>query len=169
MNFMNFVTDKLEKGNFVIGVYLDIIKAFDCVNFQILFQKLSKYGIRGQVLDLIKNYLSNRKQKVKLIDEIGSITFSELRRINCGVPKGSVLGPLLFLIYVSDLRHASNLFHAITFADDTNLFTAAPTLNSLCDSVNIELDKVKTWLHCNRLCLNVSKQVFNYIPRKQLA
>lgn len=163
---MDYVTDELEKGNYVVGVYLDIKKAFDCVNFEILYNKLIKYGIRGQSLKLIKSYLTNRKQKVKLTDENGTDVFSELSSITCGVPQGSVLGPLLFLIYVNDLQNASNLFHAITFADDTNLFMAAPCMVTLCDSVNTELKNIKTWLDSNRLCLNVSKTCFQLYTKK---
>ena len=166
INFMDFVTNELEKGSFVIGVYLDIKKAFDCVNYQILYKKLSKYGIRGQSLALIKDYLTNRKQKVKLMDEYGTAIFSELRNVTCGVPQGSVLGPLLFLVYVNDLQSASSLFHTITFADDTNLFMAAPTVKMLCERVNMELDRVKTWLNCNRLCLNVSKTCYQLYSRR---
>ena len=73
--------------------------------------------------------------------------------ISCGVPQGSVLGPLLFLLCVNDLQNAPNLFRTITFADDTNLFMATPSAEVLCDKVNSELDKIKPWLDCNRLCL----------------
>ena len=168
ITFMDFVTDELEKGNHVIGVYLDIQKAFDCVNFQILFRKLIKYGIRGKSLELIQNYLTNRKQKVKLEDENGAVVFSDLRSITCGVPQGSVLGPLLFLIYINDLQNASSLFRAITFADDTNLFMAAPSLENLCDSVNSELDKIKIWFDSNRLSINVSKTCFQLYSKRSL-
>ena len=77
IKFMNYATDKLEKGKFAIWVYLDIKKAFDCFNFQILLKKLSKYGIRGRTLELIQNYLRNRKEKAKLADDNGVTVFSE--------------------------------------------------------------------------------------------
>ena len=168
MNFMDFVTDELEKGNSIIGVYLDIKKAFDSVNFEILFKKLTRYGIRGQPLALIQDYLTNRKQKVKLVDGNGTAIYSELRNVTCGVPQGSVLGPLLFLIYINDLQNASNLFHVITFADDTNLFMSAPSIEFLCETVNLELDKVKTWLDSNRLCLNVSKTCYQLYSKRSI-
>ena len=168
INFMDYVTEELEKGNSIIGVYLDIKKAFDSVNFQILFKKLSRYGIRGQPLALIQSYLTNRKQKVKLIDGNGTAIYSELRNVTCGVPQGSVLGPLLFLIYINDLQNASGQFHVITFADDTNLFMSAPSTESLCNSVNMELQKVKTWLDCNRLCLNVSKTCYQLYTKRTI-
>ena len=165
---MDYATDELEKGNFVIGVYLDIKKAFDCVNFQILFEKLSKYGIRGKALELIQNYLKNRKQKVKLADDNGAVVFSELRGITCGVPQGSVLGPLLFLIYINDLHNASSLFRAITFADDTNLFMTAPSMQSLFQSANTELVKIQAWFESNRLCINVSKTCFQLYSKRSI-
>ena len=168
IKFMDYATDELEKGNFVVGVYLDIKKAFDCVNFQILFKKLSKYGIRGKALELIQNYLRNRKQKVKLADDNGAMVFSELRNITCGVPQGSVLGPLLFLIYINDLQNASALFRVITFADDTNLFMAAPSMQSLFQNVNMELDKIQAWFESNRLSINVSKTCFQLYSKRPI-
>ena len=166
LNFIDYATDELENGNFVMGVYLDIKKAFDCVNFEILFAKLNKYGIRGQSLALLQDYLTNRKQKVKLLDDNGTTIFSDERDITCGVPQGSVLGPLLFLIYVNDFQNATSLFHTITFADDTNLFMASPSIELLCDSVNLELEKIKTWLDCNRLNLNVSKTYYQLYTKR---
>ena len=166
MNFIDFVADEKEKGNFVLGIYVDIKKAFDSVNFQILFKKLQKYGIRGNSLNLIKSYLSNRKQRVKVIDSEGGIFLSDFRNITCGVPQGSVLGPLLFLLYVNDLQNASNVFRTITYADDTNLFISGSQLDILCNTANCELKKLKTWCDSNRLCLNISKTCFQLYSSK---
>ena len=154
ITFIDYATHELEQGKYVMGVYLDIKKAFDSVNHSILFQKLQKYGIRGTSLQLIKSYLRSRYQKVKLLDSQGNKITSENKPITCGVPQGSVLGPLLFLLYVNDLKNASEIFRTITFADDTNLFISHNHLPELCNLVNSELEKVLQWFHCNRICLN---------------
>jgi len=166
INFVDYVTDEKEKGNFVLGIYCDIKKAFDSVNFAILYKKLEKYGIRGRALDLIKSYLTNRKQRVKIMKPTGEIILSDVSDVTCGVPQGSVLGPLLFLIYVNDLQNVSPLFRTITFADDTNLFAVGPNLDTLCTSVNVELGLLKNWFDCNRLCLNISKTCFQLYTSK---
>ena len=168
LNFVDLVSGELEKGNHVIGVFLDIKKAFDSVNFSILFKKMSKYGIRGKALDLIKSYLSNRKQRVKLTDKKGNCVLPNLKNVSCGVRQGSLLGPLLFLIYVNDLQHASNASKIITFADDTNLFMSHPSLEALGIMANQELEKLKRWFLSNRLCLNISKTSFQIYSKKRL-
>ena len=145
LNFVDFATSELEQGNNVLGIYLDIKKAFDSVNYIILFKKLDKYGIRGKPLELIKSYLSNRCQRVKLIDPNGNKILSDEKAINCGVPQGSVLGPLLFLLYVNDLKNASDVFRVITFADDTNLCLAHHNIDYLCNLANDEVSKVISW------------------------
>ena len=114
--------DNADKNTYTIGVFLDLSKAFDTVNHKILLHKLHHYGIRGNAHKWFTSYLTNRKQCV----EINS-TKSDWLPISCGVPQGSVLGPLLFLIYINDLHSASaQLTHVtpIMFADDTNVFHA---------------------------------------------
>ena len=166
LTFVDYVTNELKQGKYVLGIYLDIKKAFDSVNHEILFQKLHKYGIRGNSLRLIKSYLSNRCQCVKLVDSKGNRIISNHKQITCGVPQGSVLGPLLFLLYVNDLKNASTILRTITFADDTNIFLSHIHLNDLCNIANTELEKVLQWFHCNRLCLNVLKTSYQLYTKK---
>ena len=112
--------DKLSRSiddrQLTIGVFVDLAKAFDTVNHQVLLAKLEHYGIRGTALNWFRSYLSNRKQFV-LINNFKS----ELKNINCGVPQGSILGPILFLLYINDLNYVSKLLQTIMFADETNL------------------------------------------------
>ena len=102
------------------------------------------------------DYLSNRKQ-LTLFNNVSS----SYQDITCGVPQGSILGPLLFLLYVNDMVNCSKLLHFILFADDTNLFFSCKNINELIDTVNGELDKLAEWFRANKLSLNISKT--NYI------
>ena len=108
------ISEALEKGDCVVGIFLDFSKAFDTVDHTILLQKLNFYGLKGTILSW---YLSNRKQYVTY-NSIKSTT----EKINCGVPQGSILSPLLFLIYINDLSTVSKACMSILFADDTNMF-----------------------------------------------
>ena len=111
------ISEALENGDCVIGIFLDFSKAFDTVDHSISLQKLSFYGIQGVILSWFENYLSNRKQYVT-----DNCIKSKTEKVNCGVPHGSILGPLLFLIYINDLSTVSEACMSILFADDTHMF-----------------------------------------------
>ena len=149
------LTDKLikslENGKFVIGVFLDFSKAFDTVDHAILLSKLSHYGIRGSALQWFQSYLSNRKQYVTY-----NGVSSPVNDITCGVPQGSILGPLLFLLYINDLRHVCSSTTSILFADDINLFKSGNDLNKMQDELNSELSKISLRLKVNKLSLNIN-------------
>ena len=112
------ILESFEYNKYTLGVFIDLSKAFDTVDHSILLKKLELYGVTNRNHSWFKNYLSNRKQFIQINDE----EKTELETITCGVPQGSILGPLLFLLYVNDLKNASNLLDTIMYADDTNLF-----------------------------------------------
>ena len=138
------LTDKimnaLDKGEHTIGLFLDLSKAFDTVNHKILLSKLSHYGIRGVALEWFKSYLHKRIQIVKL----GGV--SDQQDIVYGAPQGSILGPVLFLLYVNDLLSVSNVLYSIMFADDTSVFIHGKNINELENIMNAEIKRIVTWL-----------------------
>jgi len=146
------ISSKLDKGEKVIGLFLDLKKAFDTVNIEILLLKLNHYGVRGKALDLIKNYLTNRKQTVLINNNK-----SEQRYTTCGVPQGSILGPLLFLIYVNDLCNALSKTFPIMYADDTNIFLSGQNIEEMSIIFNSEMKQLSQWFRANRLSLNLKK------------
>ena len=146
------ISEAIEKGEVVLGVFLDFSKAFDTVDHKILMDKLKIYGITGVNHDWFSNYLSNRKQFVTYNNYK-----SETKTITCGVPQGSILGPLLFLLYINDLSTVSDDIFSILFADDSNLFISGKDINVLCDKMNNALKEIQQWLYCNKLSLNVLK------------
>ena len=145
----------MDKKLFSCGVFIDLSKAFDTVDHDILLGKLNHYGIRGVVNKWFASYLKDRFQTTKIKNSI-----SEKREILCGVPLGSVLGPLLFLVYLNDICNSSNLLDFFLFADDTNLLYADRSLKNLEITVNKELAKVSDWLIANKLTLNIKKSNF---------
>lgn len=147
ITLINNIVEGLEEGVSTHAVLCDLSKAFDCVNVEILLLKLEHYGIRGNVLNLLRSYLSHRSQFVSF-----NGGFSELRDVICGVPQGSVLGPLLFLIYVNDLPVSLGNSKCVLYADDTTLFAKGdPKL--IMEGFN----RAKAWFDVNKLKLNESK------------
>lgn len=162
INMVDQISDEMDKKKFSIGIFLDLSKAFDTIDHQILLQKLEIYGVRGITLKWFTSYLTNRKQCVSVNNE-----YSTNAIITCGVPQGSILGPLLFLLYINDLVNCSKLLKFIMFADDTNLFYSHKNLNDLVDIVNQELIRVSLWLKVNKLSLNIKKTHFIIFHFKQ--
>ena len=157
------ISDALEKGEYVLGLFLDFSKAFDTVNHQILFKKLEYYGVRGTALSLFKSYLENRTQYV----EFNGVQ-SEKECIKCGVPQGSILGPLLFLIYINDLALVSDKLFSLLFADDSNMFITGDDPNLLIRTMNSEIKSVVDWLRVNKLSLNLKKTHYIIFQRPRV-
>ena len=163
VNFVHNVIRAIENEDILIGIFLDLSKAFDTLDHDILFYKLNFYGIRGVILDLFKSYLSNRVQYVT-IDGIKS----SCKPLECGVPQGSVLGPLLFLLYINDLCNTSNILKYILFADDTSLFLSHKNISKLQTVLNTELIKISKWLYMNKLSLNIGKTQYMVFTKKHV-
>ena len=146
------------------GIFLDFSKAFDTINHHILLEQLYKYGIRGLPHAWFSGYITNRKQYVK----IGNVE-SSLTTITCGVPQGSTLGPLLFLLYINDLPRSSKKLTFRIFADDTNMFFSTRDPEQLQSIINEELGKVLKSCAANMLSINLKKTNYMIItsPKKK--
>ena len=157
------ITKALDNEDYVIGIFHDFSKAFDTVNHEILLDKLSHYVVRGIVYDWFKSYLSNGSQYATY-NGVASST----KNITCGVPQGSILGgPLLFLIYINDRYNVFQESVPILFADDTNLFYSASTLENLESRINNELSNISIWLKVNKLSLNIKRTHYVIFHRKK--
>ena len=154
INYMN-------ENHCPVNIYLDLSKAFDSLYHDILLSKLKYYGLQWKALQLIKSYISGRCQYVQLGD-----VKSSTHAVVCGIPQGSVLGPLLFNIYINDITKATSKFNVIMYADDTTLvstlenFGALNNIAVIEDEINREITKISHWLHSNKLLLNTAKSKF---------
>ena len=145
------IYSNLDKNKFCVGVFLDLSKAFDTIDHSILLSKLDHYGFRGVVNKWFSSYLKNRQQFT-----IANGQKSDYGQINKGVPQGSVLGPILFTLYVNDMAMALN-FKPRLFADDTNIFSFDADINNLTTSIDEELKKLYEWFNANKLKVNLDK------------
>ena len=156
LDIISQIENNMDKKVYSCGIFIDLRKAFDTVDHSILLQKLNHYGIRGTVNKWFASYLIGRQQTT----QIGVKNISKKEVILSGVPQGSVLGPLLFLIYINDISNSSNRFKFYLFADDTNLLYADKNLKLLETVVNAELCNIYDWLIANKLSLNIKKSNF---------
>ena len=161
IDLLNEISDNKAENRRSISVFCDLRKAFDMVGHKILMDKLEFYGIRDKELKWFQDYLRDRTQQVQL-----GCTLSETYTIKTGVPQGSILGPLLFLLYINDLCKATS-FSTILFADDTCFTKNDRNLENLVADTDVELQKASNWFLANRLALNPKKTKFIlFYPRK---
>ena len=166
LDAIQHIYDHLDKSDVVISFFLDFKKAFDCVDHDILLEKMSVYGVRGVAREWFRSYLSNRYQYVK----INGVS-SDLRLVRCGVPQGSILGPLLFLIFINDFPQCSDFFKFNLFADDSTLTCNFKNNRyaNINDVLSDQLKPINNWLSLNKIKINTEKShfiVFSY--RKNL-
>ena len=155
LELKNRVINYLAKKHHCIGIFIDLSKAFDTLNHSILLEKLYSLGIRGIPHRWFSSYLKDRSQFVEYLS-----SRSEVRNVSCGVPQGSILGPLLFLLYVNDITSVCNECDPILFADDTTLIFHNTNYESLYRAANRELNYISNWFSANKLSLNVEKTQF---------
>ena len=147
----------IDQNKVTAGVFLDLSKAFDTIDHQILFYKLERYGIRGVAVQWIKRYFQNRKQFVQYNNYVSS----SANIITCGVPHGSILGPLFFIFYVNDLPNALRFAESLLFADDTSIYYCHTDPIPLISVLNNELSNVYRWMKADKLSVNITKT--NYV------
>ena len=142
------MSSAIDSNEVTVGIFIDLSKAFDTVNHQILLDKLQYFGIRGIAFDWFSDYLKSRQQFVQF-----NCCHSSHNFIKCDVPQGSILGPLLFLIY-NDMCDVSKVLDFILFADDTNIFFSHKNVNVIEKTFNEELPNLTDWCQANKLSIN---------------
>ena len=152
INITETVRDAIDEGKYACAVFIDFQKAFDTVNHQILIKKLPYFGINGKIKNWLSSYLSNRKHFVSILG-----FDSQPQHVKHGVPQGSVLGPLLFLLYINDLHRGIKYSKTYHFADDTNLLNINNSIFKIKSQLNRDLKTLHIWLLANKISLNESK------------
>ena len=170
LELVDKITSQMDNNETPINIFLELFKAFDTIDHNILLDKLKYYGLDDIAIQLFRSYLTNRYQYVQIEN-----AKSQLLEIKTGVPQGSILGPLLFIIYINDISQSSDKFDFIAYADDTTLST---TLNkfsesedmNISDLINLKLYKINEWLEINKLSLNAKKSRFMifHMPNKHI-
>ena len=154
---VSHIEEALKEKKHILGIFIDLSKAFDTIDHVTLLHKLRNYGIRGNALDLITSYLTGRNQYTHVLGED-----SEKLAIQYGVPQGSVLGPLLFLIYINDICNTTTMCNFVLFADDTNIFVVANSKSEVYEKANTVLRLVNNYMICNKLHINRKKCCYMY-------
>ena len=155
LEFSDNITRFLDEGKYAISIFIDLTKAFDTVDHEILLYKLNRYGIRGHANNFFRSYLADRKQFTVVNNGC-----SKLHGIGCGVPQGSVLGPLLFTVYINDMYQAVGRDHIRLFADDTAIFLSDRNLLSLLNFAKSKFNEIYMWCMKNKLTINAEKTEF---------
>ena len=163
LNAQNSILHSLNKKQISLLLLLDYSKAFDVLDHETLLKKLDHYGIRGVALEWFRSYLCNRSQYVTL-----NGTYSSSMPIVYGVPQGSILGPLLFVIYINDLPGISDFAKFILYADDANILISGTTLEEIQFKANQLISRLVDWVGANGLSLNLKKTCYMIFTRKRI-
>ena len=157
VHLVDQIYESFENDNYTLGVFIDLPKAFDTVDHSISLKKLEMYCVNTRNLAWFASYLNGRKQYIKITESANTLQ----KDIKCGVPQGSILGLLLFLLYVNDLPNSSSELVPIMFSDDTSFFFENSKINTLFKTVSDELIKINEWFSANKMSLNVGKTRFS--------